>query len=360
MVINRAKLEANGIYVPLSGKASPSLPHHELAMEFIRGSRRRPPTVKLDELEAELKRAGYPGHILMSSEFFQGQLHNPAYVNLLRETLFSMGYRLQLIGYLRPQVPYINSFYSQQSKNLLNTLDIDEFISEALKTPHFNFRRLLLARRPVNGIDCNYRPFNLEVLQRGIVQDFLSALGLDEAAIATMEIPAAKNIRPGPKTVAACVDIARRMSDKGIVLDFANRTLASRAMLKLGDRLGWNKSGFSGITAAQAMRIRRRFAEGDAIFAERVWKRSWEDVFGADCWTPQPINVFDRQTASPQEASEFDDVIERTWRRVQDGKLEALVMEADLASTSLLSARRLVRRLRAFSADLRTRWYTET
>ena len=351
MAINRAKLAASGIYVPNAGRAAPTLPHHEIAREFLFHKRRQCPTGTLDDLAAELKEAGNPEHILMSSEFFQAQLHKRDYVQLLRDTLGGMGYRVQFIGYLRPQVSYIDSFYSQQSKNLLNTLDVNAFIALALRTKHYNFRRLLVARSCIGRSGVNYRPFNREAVQRGIVQDFLSALGLDRSVIETLEIPAAKNVRPGPKTVAACVEIARRLDGKPIALEFADRSLASRSILRLSDDLGWNKSGFSGITAAQAERIHRRFAKGDEIFSHAVWGRPWNEVFGEDCWTPAPLNIFDRASADAREADEFDKTVERIWRRLEDGKVEALAMDAGLAAGSD-PLQRWLTRLRASSARL--------
>ncbi len=354
MAINRAKLAASGIYVPNAGKAAPALPHHEIAREFLFHKRRQGPTGTLDKLAAELKEAGNPEHILISSEFFQAQLHKRDYVELLRDTLGGMGYRVQLIGYLRPQVPYIDSFYSQQSKNLLNTLDVNAFIDLALRTKHYNFRRLLVARSCIGRRAVDFRPFNREALRHGIVEDFLSALGLDRSVIETLEIPAAKNVRPGPRTVAACVEIARRLHDRSITLDFDDRSLASRSILRLSDELGWNKSGFSGITAAQAEFIRERFAKGDEIFSQAVWGRPWNDVFGEDCWTPAPLNMFDRASADAREAGEFDRTVERIWQRLENGKVEALAMDAGIAAGAS-PLQRWVTRLRASSVGLRSK-----
>ena len=359
MAVNRPRLAANGIYIPAAADAAPTLQHHTVAMELL-GRRQKPaPTSPLDNLAAELERAGHPEHILMSSEFFQALLHKQAYVELLRDTFGAMGYRLQLIGYLRPQVPFIDSSYSQQSKTLLNTLDVEDFIAHALENASYDFRRLLAAGANTDGIDIDLRPFNREVLERGVVQDFLLALGLDAGTVAAMKVPPPRNVRPGPKTVAACIEIARRLAADAVDLDRRTRSIASRAVHRLGDRQDWNASSFSGITAAQARRIRRRFAGDNDVFSEAVWSRPWNEVFGEDCWSPAPLNMFDRTGANAQERAAFDETVECVWQLLKEGKMDALAAKAGM-SGPFSPVLRWFRRLRAFSADWRTRWYTET
>jgi len=199
-----------------------------------------------------------------------------------------------------------------------------------------------------------YRPFNRDLIERGIVEDFLATLGLDEAAVGAMTISPPRNISPGPKTVAALIELGRRMKLHGLDPDKSGRREVRRTVVKLGNRLGWNESALSGIAAAQAELIRKRFASGNKVLASKVWGKRWEDIFGADCWTPLPYNAFHRQTAASQEAREFDAVVERVWPFLRDGKTDKLAAATDVPSPTL-PARRLIRRFRAFSAGLRTR-----
>ncbi len=359
MAVNRPRLAANGIYIPAAAEATPTLQHHIVAMQLVGRHLKPAPTSPLGKLATELRRAGYPEHILMSSEFFQAVLRRQAYVERLRDTFGAMGYRVRLIGYLRPQVPFIDLAYSQQSKALQNTLDVEDFIAQALDNPSYDFRRLLAAGADTDGVDIEFRAFNRAVLERGVVQDFLLALGLDAATVATMKLPPPRNVRPGPKTVAACIEIARRLAADAVELDRDARSIASRAVLKLGDRQGWNASSFSGISATQAERIRKRFAGDNDVFSNTVWSKPWNEVFGEDCWCPAPLNMFDRAGANAQELVAFDATVECVWRLLRDGKLDALAAKAGL-SGPFSPVVRWVRRLRASSAGWRTRWYIGT
>ncbi len=359
ILTNRSRLAGHGIYVPQTGTDGLRHNHHEIALEFLKSREQVAPGGLLDALRGELEDAGHPGHVLISAESLHARLHNPHYVARLRDAFSAMGYGLRLIAYLRPQVAYINSFYSQDSKYLTNTLDVDAFVTRALSVNRYNYRALLMPAFRMEGVETIYRPFNREIVESGVVEDFLAALGLDATAIGAMTISPPRNISPGPKSVAAFVELGRRVSAHGIDLSLSDRREVRRAVLKLGDRLKWNQNGFSGINATQAQSIRDRFAKGNDVLASKVWSRRWEAVFGADCWTPAPYSAFDRAKASGPEAGEFDDIVERVWHSLKDGKAAELAAGTDLLHTPR-PAREFLRKLRAFSAGLKTRWYTGT
>ncbi len=342
MLANDANLASQGIYIPKVSELGEYPSHHMLARMIVS----RKPASAFKELAAELASAGKPEHILISSEAFQTRLDRPRYVKRLRDSFAALGYRLRIVAYIRPQVGYLNSSYSQDCKIFETRLAINDYVARALALTRYDYERLLLPATGVKDIEVIYRPFNSEVLEAGIATDFLSLLGLGEAAIAGLEIPPAKNVSPGPRTVAACLEISRRLSAGGIVLDQASRGRASRAIERLGDRLGWNQARFSGIGPALAEMIRERFAKGNDVFAARVWNRSWEDVYGAHSWTPAPLNAFERETASRRQASEFDKIVERTWRLIKDGNVDRLAAEAASPGQSTVY-RRWLRRLRA-------------
>lgn len=359
MLANRDRLARHGIYVPETGTDGLQHNHQALGHTLLKPGRPAAPGCAFSDLRGELERAGKPDHVLISAESMNAKLYDRQYVLWLRGIFSGIGYRLRLVAYLRPQVAYINSFYSQNSKYLTNTLDMATFVAHSLKTKRYDYRALLMPAFRIKGIDTDYRPFNRELIERGIVEDFLTVLGLDSAAIGALTISPPLNVRPGPKSVAAFLELSRRVMHHALDIDVAVGRDVRRAVLELGDRLGWNEEGFSGIDANQAALIRGRFARGNDVFSSEVWARPWDEVFGADCWTPAPFNAFDRAAASSEDARAFDDLVERVWQALRDGRSKELAEEVSLRHVPPV-ARPLVRRLRAFSADLRTRLYTGT
>ncbi len=330
ILANHARLAAHGIYVPRTRTDGYARAHHQLAWELLGQKTRDVAAGGFDELRTELAARAMPDDILVSSEDFEWCLASRPRLRRLRNVFTEMGYRLRLIAYVRPQIASINSVYAQVTKTLSNTAGFEAFVADAIGLRRFDYASALLPLLDMKRIEVAFLPFNREAVKRGISQDFLAALGLDEAAIAGMDIPDAKNVRPGPKTVAACRELACRLADSGIALDPVSRRLASRAVLRLSEQSNWNETGFSGIGAVEAETMRKHFAEGNAVFAQRVWNRSWEDVYGADCWTAPPLSTFERETADPRDASDFDHVVEGAWRRLKARDAKGLASDAGL------------------------------
>jgi len=331
VLANHGRLDRQGIYVPRTRTDNYTRAHHQLAWELLGKKSRGVVPGGFDELKKELAARGMPDDILVSSEDFEWCLANKGGLRQLRKVFAEMGYRLRLIAYIRPQIASINSVYAQVTKTLSSAVDFDTFVADAIALRRFDYASTLLPLLDMKRLDVVFRPFNRETMQKGIAQDFLSTLGLDDAAIAGMDIPHPRNVRPGPKTVAACHELACRLSDSGIALGLDMRRLASRSVLRMSERLKWNETGFSGIGTVEAEAMHRQFAEGNDAFAGRMWSRAWADVYGADCWAPAPLNTFDRDTASPQEASEFDDVVEGAWKRLKSRDVKGLASDAGLS-----------------------------
>jgi hypothetical protein len=313
MLANRARLATHGIHVPETRTNGYRRAHHRLAWEFHNAKTRVFAPGGFDALQIELESLDTPEHILVSSEDFESRLCDRGNLERLHRTFAAMGYRLRLLAYIRPQVAYINSSYTQLTKMLASTLDIDAFVAQALKRARFDYERSLLPAVHFDAIDTAFRPFNGEILTGGIARDFLSALDLGARAIAEMDFPPSRNSSPGPKTVAAGLAIGRKLAEQGIKLKIRHRRKVSHLVRELGDFLGWNTTRFSGITSDHARAIRDRFATGNKVFATTVWQRSWQDVYGQDGYTAPALNVFDPDTASREDKSEFDEVLETAW-----------------------------------------------
>ncbi len=332
---NRKQLARHGIYVPeASTNGYRRADHHMLAWEFIGKSAPRDVEGHREALKSELVRQRNPDHILITSEYFQDKLGSVPYIENLRAYFAALGYRLRIVAYVRPQPEYINSNYAQNVKLLFNKLGISEYVERSLNLDRFDYQKHLLPAFLVGGIDVVYRPFNRKIMERGIGADFLNTLGLDDQAIAGMRLPTVENVSPGPKTLALCLAISRRLAREGIELDDDNRYKASRVLQDLGDDLDWNAVKFAGITRKAAQRMRRRFITGNDKFAAAVWQQSWHEVFGDDCWTPPPYNVFHRNKVDEDDKSEFNCILKSAWKLLEFDKRNNKRKAAEQAATA--------------------------
>ncbi len=318
---NRTRLARHGVYVPeASTNGYRNAHHHMLAWEILGRTTRKDAQGNIEALKSELTLRRTPGHILITSEYFQERLHRKPYLEGLRDLFAAMGYRLRIVAYVRPQPDYINSNYAQNVKLLFNKQGVDLFVRRALKLGRYDYTKLLLPVLELDGIETVYRPFNRETLERGISKDFLATIGLNESAIAGMKISMIENTSPGPKTLAVCLAVSRRLAKLGIVLDDDDRNRASRTIQDLGEQMGWNAVKFSGISKHNARLIQKRFATSNDEFASAVWDRKWDEVFGENCWSPAPYNVFHPNKSAGQERIEFKRATQTAWKLLKFDK----------------------------------------
>lgn len=311
---NRTRLLRQGIYVPeASTNGFRRADHHMLAWEIIGKTSAGSVQNHWDALKSELARRGNPEHVLITSEYFQEKLRSVSYIEGLRDRFAALGYRLRLIAYVRPQPEYVNSNYAQNVKLLFNTQGILKYVRRSLQIGRYDYARHLLPAFSVDGLDVVCRPFNRETVQRGICMDFLATLGLDEGASGTMKLPTIENASPGPRTLALCLAIARALEHRNIVLADDERSRSSRAIQDFGEHMGWNAQKFSGVSKRNAQLMRWHFTAGNDAFAAAAWQKSWSDVFGEECWTPPPFNVFFRNRATGEDRSEFNNAVKTVW-----------------------------------------------
>ena len=320
ILVNQTALVNLGIYVPETRTDGYRRAHHALAWEFYGNKVRDFLPGGFDELKTELAMHGTPQHILITSEAFGAGLSDPDNVERLRDTFAAMQYRLRILAYVRPQVSYINSTFTQQTKLLTNTLDIDEFVVDALSRERYDYAEMLLPMVEGEAVDTAFRPFNRAVPGAGIASDFLSTIGLEIGTIDTFKQTAIKNVSPGPKTIAACLAINRRLAGENIGVTRAQRLKISKMVREIGELLGWNANRYAGIGPDLARCIRDRFAVGNEAFAEAAWQRSWQDVYGEDSYTAPALNVFDPATAKAGERAEFDEVLGAAWQLLAGGE----------------------------------------
>jgi hypothetical protein len=176
---NEYALASDGLYIPVSGKASQGA-HHNIAWELAGDRRYNPALGTLKELMAELSSVQMP-RVCVSSEDFEFLYKNVHALRVLRSKLNEIAYCVKVLFFLRPQADYAESIYAEFVKQG-SILDFPEFLDLFTKakldeglTPDYNL--LLEPFADVFGLEnVIVRPFRDSDRPELILIDFLSQM----------------------------------------------------------------------------------------------------------------------------------------------------------------------------------------
>ena len=176
---NEYALASEGLYVPTTGRVSPSA-HHNIAWELTGDDRYNPIHGTLSELLTELSSV-QAARACVSSEDFEYLYQNPAALRTLQSRFNEIDYTVKVLFFLRPQADYAESVYAESVKHGFN-LDFPEFLEVFARgefkqnaTPDYSV--LLHPFAEVLGIDnVIVRPFRNSGRSDQILIDFLSQM----------------------------------------------------------------------------------------------------------------------------------------------------------------------------------------
>jgi hypothetical protein len=312
---NAEGLARLGFYWPRAGTERCSHNHVDLAYAFARPPRASP---LVAELAAELRDADWPAQVLISAEHFAVRIADPAYFARLAAHCQKLGYRPHIIAYLRSQPAAINSLYTQLVKNWRPVPLLSEFISEQLDSPRFDYSRMFAAVVASSEAQLTLRPYDRQTLARGLVGDFLETLGIASTSTAGFTGPRTINTSPGPRTVAAFLQLKSMVMAENPAPDRTRMRALTRPLIMASGQLGWNQESFHGIDAAAHAAIVDHFAQSNDAVTRGTWGRPWRDIFGAEELQPRPTNIFVPAHALPTDRRNFEAFIEEALEAVRD------------------------------------------
>lgn len=305
LCLNRDVLLKANIYFPETGTEDFRFGHHTLSAELNGTARQHKPLYR--SLLAELKEQGLPDKILLSSEDFSRRVHDPAFLARFAGQFARLGYRLEMTAYVRPQHTAIQALYTQRLKMWAAHQDFNEFWRPIVRGIAYDYNRRFDALLRSQTIAARFFPFNSEIFAQGIHQHFLSSLGVPQAELADLDIPSDRNITPGPKTIAALIEIEELLRAKGLVVARREADWTVRIIRRMANARGWDDQRYNALTPQINDAIQRRFRRSNRLFARRAFRRRWEDVFAAELASTPPVNVFRRKDATPEEREQFDE-----------------------------------------------------
>lgn len=292
---NVGLLAEHGIHWSKAGTERHAHNHAGLVTAFLKRPAHAPP---LTRLKSELAGAEWPERVLISAETFAARLDNPGYLEAVETFSRGIGYEPHFIAYLRPQPAAINSLFTQRVKTWRPVPAMQEFVSQALANPLFDYAKLLSPAVQSARSTLTVRRYDRQTAGPGLIADFLSLLGID------CQLPSAeiRNLSPGPKTIAAFTAI-RNLSPL-----VSQRELApfARPLIMAADALGWNRQKYYGITPTDHERICSQFENSNDAIARWAWGSSWREAFPDSDLAPATPNIFDPELAAPEEKRGFD------------------------------------------------------
>jgi hypothetical protein len=191
----------------------------------------------------------------------------------------------------RNQPQWINSIYSSAVKSFRRW---DPFQSCALgfvRSVGAEFSRWL-ALAGAHDAELIARPFTKKTITRGVIPEFLGSIGIKSSQFRDGQIRRSEAV--GPFTVGVARDVLRSIGESDNRLTWLQ---AKRCKVELSEYLG--KKGladadYCGLTMTLARHIEQQLRWDNDAFAQRVWGRSWAEIFAADTaeeFTPNDLEM---------------------------------------------------------------------
>jgi hypothetical protein len=240
----------------------------------------------------------------------QHPIDNPVVALLNRN-----GFEVILVGYFRNQPQRINSGYAQIVKSLRTTMSIESRVSrigDSGKLDYTFWNRFAAE----NGCQLLARPFNAAVRSNGIVEDFLTTLGILNHGL-RYNVEARANRSPGPSGLAAILEIMRRAEQRGHRWTDRQRVRAKKLLSELIDEPQFAEEPFCGLDTQAARRIQAFYKPMNDRFAETVWDSDWATIFKEDVEAEFVPNIFDPATASEEAKQRYAAILDRLWSGMQ-------------------------------------------
>ena len=238
--------------------------------------------------------------VLISSETLDGLLRNAQYARTFFSRLRELELEPRLVFFPRNQPQWINSRYAEAARAFSLSEPFESFVREAAPRRSLKYSPLLELADTCNTM-LIARPFTGETIANGVVPMFLQAIGADPSQFHDTAV--LRNQTVGPFTI----DVARRVSRSipGAASQFKCRQ-AKRCKVTLAaylEKNGLQDFGYCGLSTDVARQIEAACRSDNNAFAQRVWDRPWNEIFGDETGQEFAPNDFD--TCAPDQATQW-------------------------------------------------------
>jgi hypothetical protein len=237
--------------------------------------------------------------VVISSEPLEELLRRSEHANTFFNRIRELNLEPTLVVFPRNQPQLINSRYVEVVSGFRRSEPFEAFVSEEIHQPIFQYSDLIaLAREFDAGLVI--RPFTAQMIVKGVVTDFLQAIGLDSSEFGRTEIR--RNQTAGPFTVSVARDVSHLIANSGRQLTPVQARRCKRKLTLYLQEKGLADIGYCGLSNALARQIEKHWQQDNDAFAQEVWQKPWKDVFTEDVDREFTPNDFD--IAEPDESTQ--------------------------------------------------------
>jgi hypothetical protein len=281
---NSAELLAHGYFVPESETKRGA--HHALAEGLAGlnvGEHREPLVARSIAAMAETPARA----IIISSEALEGLFRNRQTSKSFFSRIQDLNLQPKLILFPRNQPQWINSSYSSMVTSFRRSDSFQPGVLGFAQSPDSRFSRWIELAQ-THGAELIAKPFNTETLRRGVIPEFLHGIGIISSQFRDRAVR--RNEAAGPFTVSVAREVLRSIGKEMTWLQ------AKRCTKELAMYLRQNNctdTGYCGLTTALARHVEEELRSDNDGFAQRLWNKSWAEVFHDDVTEQFTCNDFE-------------------------------------------------------------------
>ncbi|PYL06289.1 MAG: hypothetical protein DME34_09330 [Verrucomicrobia bacterium] len=284
---NRTQLLEHGYFVPESATAHGA--HHTLGRKLCGQTLPEPQQSSAVEFAQDLARTPCEA-VVISSETLEGLLRHAACAGTFFDHIAELNLTPKLVLFPRNQSQSLNSRYAEAVRSFCLSKPFDIFAREVVQRPTLRYWPLL-ELADAHSAELIARPFTGEIVARGVVGEFLRAIGLDLSQFQNTDVR--RNPSVGPFTVSVARHVASTIEATGKQLKWRQ---AMRYKAELATYLQQNRladTGYCGLSTDVAREIEAAYRQENNDFAQRVWDATWTEIFAADFQQQFAPNDFD-------------------------------------------------------------------
>ena len=260
-------LRERGIHVPSAGRRHAASARHANLLGSLTGFRHDAARGGWRELAAEIRASDACSFVISDEALGQPRAkHVAGVIAAIAELAADCALSVDVVGYVRPQCQYLESFYAQDVKNGWIEKPFGMYTADAFALrpvawhPWLNYGRVFAPWRTAFGSErVAVTPFERSRLPIGLLRHFLGLLGAGDLAARAADVPA--NARTGAKEIEVrrltALAVRRAGHDPWRVVG----VLPGLSALLVPD------APFAGLSADRARGLMDRFAAVNAAFA---------------------------------------------------------------------------------------------
>ncbi len=217
--------------------------------------------------------------VVISAEDLHHLLGKREYAEAFFGRLEKLNLKPKLVIFPRNQSQWINSRYAEVVKGFRQSEPFQTFATTMATRHHAMKFSTWIELAAAHQTELIARPFTNETISRGVVPEFLLAIGINPSQFRVTETR--RNEAVGPFTVSVARAVLRSITSSK-QLKWLQAERCKKRLTEYLNQNGWTDTGYCGLTTPLARQIERELQSDNDAFAERTWGKPWAEIFAAD------------------------------------------------------------------------------